>query len=303
MKTETTINDFRTAPTSNYLGETPVWSVAEQCLYWINCEKEAELHRWSPETNEHCVWPMPERIGGVALKRGGGAVVFLATGLYDFDCASGKLALRIASPLPPHVKLHECATDRQGRLWVGAYDHSFTPENRNPAGGSYFRLESRADGEQLIPEIKGINVANGLAFSPDGKTLYAADSPTRQVHAYDVDLVSGHLSGRREFLTLPAGVGFLDGATVDADGGYWLALMYGNALHRYLPDGTLDHVIKLPFCSPTKAVFGGANLDTLYITTTQMTIGPNKPEGFELNGPVYALKTDFKGLEDTPLND
>lgn len=297
MNIETTLDDFRTTPVSNYLGETPVWSVAEQSLYWINCEKEAELHRWSPETNEHKVWPMPERIGGVALKRGGGAVVFLVSGLYDLDLASGELALRVASPLPPHVKLHECATDRQGRLWVGAYDHSFTPENRNPAGGSYFRLE----GDRLIPEIPKINVANGLAFSPDGKTIYVGDSPSRQIFAYDLDPASGSLSGRREFLAIPPGGGFFDGATVDADGGYWLSMMYGNALHRYLPDGTLDQVIKLPFSSPTKAVFGGPNLDTLFITTTTMTIGPNNPPGLELNGPVYVLKTKFKGLEDTPL--
>ena len=298
MKTDTPpLNEFHVAPVSNYLGETPVWSVAEQSLYWINCEHEAELHRWSPETNAHNVWPMPERIGGVALKRGGGAVVFLGSGLYDVDLASGELTLRAASPLPPHVKLHECATDRQGRLWVGAYDHNFTVTNRNPRGAAYLRL----DGDTLIPEITGINIANGLAFSPDGKTIYVADSPSRQIFTYDLAPASGQLSGRRDFLTISPEFGFLDGATVDAEGGYWLSMMYGSALHRYLPDGTLDHVIKLPFSSPTKAVFGGPDLDTLFITTTQMRTGATTPAGFELNGPVYALKTRFKGLEDTPM--
>lgn len=298
MTSETTPNDFQSIPVNNWLGETPVWSVAEQSLYWINCEQEAELHRWSEVTGEHKVWPMPARIGGVVLKQGGGALVVLASGLYDFDGESGELKLRVASPLPPHVKLHECVTDRQGRLWVGAYDHSFSPDNRNPGGASYFRLE---DGNKLVPEINGINVANGLAFSPDGKTIYAGDSPSRQVLAYDVDPASGSLSNRRVFLDVPPGIGFFDGATVDAEGGYWLTLMYGNALHRYLPDGTLDQVIELPFSSPTKAVFGGADLDTLFITTTKLTVGSNLPPGFDLNGPVYTLKTRFKGLEDTPL--
>jgi len=100
---------------------------------------------------------------------------------------------------------------------------------------------------------------------------------------------------------MPPEVGFLDGATVDAEGGYWLAVMYGSALHRYLPDGTLDYVIKLPFSSPTKAVFGGPDLDTLFITTTQMRVGATTPRGFKHNGPVYALKTHFKGMEDTPM--
>ncbi len=297
MKAKTTLNDFYTLPASNHLGETPLWSVAEQCLYWINCEKKAELHRWWPKTDERQVWPMPERIGGVALKQGGGAVVVLASGIYDFDSVSGKLDFRVASSLPNHVKLHECATDRQGRLWVGGYDHNFTPANRNPQGASYFRL----DGDKLIPEITGINIANGLAFSPDGKTIYAGDSPSRQVFACDLDPVNGSLLNQREFLTLPPGIGFLDGATVDAEGGYWLSIMYGSALHRYLPDGTLDQIVELPFSSPTKAIFGGPDLDTLFITTTQMQIGPNTPAGFELNGPVYALKTRFKGIEDTPM--
>jgi len=299
MTQEMTPDNLRSIPVANHLGETPIWSTTEQCLYWINCEQESELHRWSQKTDERNTWPMPERIGGVVLKRDGGAVVVLASGLYDFDFTSGKLALRVASPLPAHVKLHECTTDRQGRLWVGAYDHSFSAQNRNPAGASYFRL----DGDQLIPEINGINVANGLAFSPDGKTLYAADSPSRKIFAYDLDPASGNLSNGREFLTLPPGVGFIDGATVDADHGYWLSLMYGNALHRYLPDGTLDQVVKLPFCSPTKAVFGGADLDTLFVTTTQMRVGADTPPGFDLNGPVYYFKTGFKGLEDVPLRD
>lgn len=297
MSSETTPNDFQSIPVSNWLGETPVWSVAEQALYWINCEQEAELHRWIQPTGERKVWPMPSRIGGVLLKRGGGVVVVLADGVYDFDLATGKLAQLAASPLPPHVKLHECMTDRQGRLWVGGYDHSFGPDNRNPGGAWYLRL----DGDQLVPVIDGINVANGLAFSPDGKTIYAGDSPTRQVFACDLDPATGNVSNRRVFLDVPPGIGFFDGATVDAEGGYWLTLMYGSALHRYLPDGTLDRIVKLPFSSPTKVVFGGRDLDTLFIPTTQMTVGPNLPPGFDQNGPVYFFRPGVKGLEDTPL--
>lgn len=299
MTQEMTPAELHSIPVANYLGETPVWSAAEQCLYWINCETESALWRWSPQSNELNTWPMPERIGGVVLKRGGGAVVVLASGLYDFDVVSGQLALRVASPLPAHVKLHECTTDRQGRLWVGAYDHSFNAQNRNPAGASYFRL----DGDKLIPEIDGINVANGLAFSPDGKTMYAADSPSRKIFAYDLDPTTGKLANGRDFLNLPPGIGFIDGATVDTDGGYWLSLMYGNALHRYLPDGRLDRVVKLPFCNPTKAIFGGTDFDTLFVTTTQMRVGADTPPGFELNGPVYYFQTAFKGLEDVPLRD
>ena len=183
---------------------------------------------------------------------------------------------------------------------MGAYDHRMNADgSRNPAGGAYFRL----DGNVLTPVINGVTVANGLAFSPDGRTIYVADSMTRRVDAYDVDLETGAVSGKRAFIDLPQGIGFLDGATVDADGGYWLALMYGNALQRYHLDGSLDITLKLPFSSPTKPVFGGANLDTLFITTTKMRVGKETPPGFELNGGVFSCQPGFKGIADTPLVD
>jgi sugar lactone lactonase YvrE len=282
----------------NWLGESIVWSVEEQAFWWVNCEKPAELHRWSPGRGGYAVWPMPERIGGVVFKQGGGALVALAGGVYDFTpkIDTVDLKLRAPSPGPAHVKLHETGTDRQGRFWVGAYDHSFTQENRNPRGGSYFRL----DGDRLNPVINGINVANGLAFSPDGRTLYAADSPSRIVRAYDLDPATGDVANPRDFINLEEGAGFLDGATVDAEGGYWLTMMSGNALRRYLPNGTLDLIVRLPFSNPTKLAFGGPGLDVLYITTTQMTAGPPLP-GHELNGGVFACRVGFKGAPEVPF--
>src|SRR5579863_3593124 len=109
----------------NYLGETPIWSVAEQLLYWVNCEHPPELHCWSPATGKHSMWPMPQRIGGFVPKAGGGLLVALADGLYDFVPESGSLTMRVKSPLPAHVKLHESHCDRQGRFWIGGYDHDF----------------------------------------------------------------------------------------------------------------------------------------------------------------------------------
>ena len=158
----------------NYLGETPIWSPAEQMLYWVNCEKPSEIHRWSPSAGQHDIWPMPKRVGGYVPKAGGGLLVVLADGLYDFDTASGALNLRAASPLPEHVALHECHCDRQGRFWVGSFDHHY-PADRDSAGGFWFRL----DGDVLTPVIDQITVANGLAFSPDGRTMYGVNSRAR----------------------------------------------------------------------------------------------------------------------------
>ena len=273
---------------ANYLGETPLWNSGEQALYWINCENPPQVHRWDPQTEAHAIWPMPQRVGGIAFQPSGKLVVVLSDGIYDFDKDTGELALRVRSPLPSHVSLHECQCDRQGRLWVGSYDHNFSRENRDAGDGSIFRL----DGDTLVREIGDINVANGMAFSPDGVIMYVSDSPTRTVEAYDLDPITGKLSNGRPFLQLQDGEGFVDGATVDAEGGYWLAAVGAGALRRYLPDGRLDRVIQLPVSNPTKPAFGGAALDTLYVTTTRLNIGA----GSEANGGIYAHRPGVCGI-------
>lgn len=291
------MTDFQIAvDADNHLGESPIWSAEEQRLYWVNCEHPAQLHRWSPDTGAHDVWPMPQRCGGFVPKAGGGLLVVLADGIYDFDPGDGSLTLRVRIDIAPQVKLHECHCDRQGRFWVGSYDHDF-PADRNAKGGSYFRL----DGDRLTSVIDGIAVANGLAFSPDGHTLYASDSASRNVHAYTLDPVTGTLSDKRLFIALtPDDVGFIDGATVDCDGGYWLAMVGGAELRRYLPDGTLERRVALPFSNPTKPTFGGRDLATLYVTSTKLAINADHPF-YDANGPVYAFQPGETGVAEVPL--
>ena len=279
----------------NHLGETPIWSAAEQALWWINCEEPPELHRWHPASGEHRVWPMPRRIGGFVPKASGGLLVALADGLYDFDPTSGGLAFRVPSPFPAHVHLHECHCDRQGRFWIGGYDTRFIA-TRDSADAGYCRL----DGDRLTIVVTGVHVSNGLAFSPDGRTMYAVTSPTRQVDAFDLDPGSGALSNRRPFVSLGDGEGYADGATVDSEGGYWMANVAAGALRRYRPDGTLDRTIALPFSNPTKPAFGGADLATLFVTSTQMAMPPVTPPTAP-NGPVYALDPGFHGVPETPF--
>lgn len=278
-----------------YLGETPIWSVAEQCLYWINCEHPPQISRWNPATGERRDWPMPERIGGLVLKAGGGAIVTLADGLYDFDIETGELALRVASPLPAHVALHECQCDRDGRLWVGAINTRARQPDEPPGGGKLFRL----DGDRLVPQVDGISCANGLAFSPDGETLYLTDSRTQRVDAWTLDRASGDLSDRRTFLQLSPGEGFVDGATVDADGNYWATLVYAGAIRCYAPDGTLLRTIDLPFENPTKVAIGGPDMRRMFVTTTRLVPQGGAPgPGAAMHGGIYAIDLPQTGLPD-----
>ena len=276
----------------NHLGESPMWSARDQALWWVNCELPPELHRWHPESGAHDIWPMPQRIGGFVHKAGGGLLLALADGIFDFDMESEALTLRAPSPLPPHVKLHECGCDRQGRFWVGSFDHHF-PADRDAAGGAWFRL----DGNALTRVIEGVSVSNGLAFSPDGRTLYCANTPSRCVEAFDIDPETGTLSNRRIFLSLAPGDGHIDGATVDTEGGYWLAVVATGTVRRYLPDGRLDRTIALPCSNPTKPAFGGADMKTLFATSTKMVIKSDSA-GAELNGALFAVQAGFIGIDE-----
>ena len=282
----------RVLDADNHLGETPVWSVTEQALYWINCEQPPQIHRWSPGTGQHDVWAMPRRVGGLMPKARGGLLVALADGLYDFELASGALTLRVAAPLPAHVALHETGCDRQGRFWVGSFDHHY-PADRTTADGFWFRL----DGDRLTPVVDQITIANSLAFSPDGRTMYGVNTRANAVEQFDVDVATGALSNRRTFVTVPREEGFCDGATVDSAGGYWLAVVSGSQLRRYRPDGSLDRVIPLPFSNPTKPVFGGPDLATLFVTSTRLAINPTAP-GNSHNGGLFALVPGQRGLAD-----
>ena len=140
----------------NHTGETPVWSVHENALYWIDCHGPPPcIQRWDAASGEVTRWEMPERCGGIVLKQRGGAFVTLASGLFDFDFATGELSKRVASPLPDHVALHESALDPTGRFWVGAIDSRVGPGNMHPGGAKLFRL----DGETLTPVIDGMSCA------------------------------------------------------------------------------------------------------------------------------------------------
>jgi sugar lactone lactonase YvrE len=205
------------------------------------------------------------------------------------------LSFRVPSPFPEHVNLHECHCDRQGRFWIGGYDKRY-PADRGAADAGYCRL----DGDRLTLVVGGVHVANGLAFSPDGRTTYAVTTPTKQVEAFDLDPATGALSNRRPFVILGPDEGFADGATVDGEGGYWLANVGAGALRRYRPDGTLDRIVPLPFSNPTKPAFGGPDLKTLYVTTTQMTMSAGAAPGAP-NGPIYALEPGETGVAEVPF--
>lgn len=270
------------------LGESPVWSVAEQALYWVDVRAPA-IHRFDPISEIHRVWSVPEQIGSIGLASDARLIAALRTGFFYFDTKTGGLK-PILDPEPdlPVNRLNDGKMDPAGRFWCG----SMSDPDRAPVGTLY-RLDP--DGSCTATET-GITIPNALCWSPDGKTMYFADSVERMIRAYDFDPATGGMSHRRDFVTVPEADGVPDGATVDAEGHLWSAHMRGARVTRYTPDGRIDRVIELPCGNITSCGFGGKNLDVLYITTARQRLTDEELATQPLAGSLFAVKTGVSGV-------
>jgi sugar lactone lactonase YvrE len=241
------------------LGEGPLWDVAGQRLYWIDSYGRA-IHSADAAGGDRKRWSVPEPIGSMALREKGGAVLALRDGFYAFDFATGEAA-RIAETQPGELRprLNDGKVDRQGRFIAGSMDF----QEQEPVG-KLFRLDPDLSVHTLDTDII---CSNGPCFSPDGGTLYFADSFRRTIYAYDYDQASGSVRSRRVFTTFERLRGFPDGATVDAEGHVWSVEVYSGRLIRFDPSGVVDRIVGLPVNSATSLTFGGADLDIAYVTS------------------------------------
>jgi sugar lactone lactonase YvrE len=162
----------------------------------------------------------------------------------------------------PGVRLNEGGCDPDGRFYCGsmAYDE-------RPGAGVLYRLA--LDGT-VTPVLRDVTISNGLAWSPDGGTAYYVDTPTHRIDAFSY--VDGSLRDRRPVVHIPADVGSPDGLTVDAAGRLWVALWGGAAVHCYEPDGRLVERLRVPATNVTACTFGGPDLGTLFVTTSQQNV-------------------------------
>ena len=272
----------------NTLGEGPLWDVAEQRLYWIDSMKGL-IFRATAEGQELEQWTLPSNIGSLALRRQGGAVVALESGLNLFDFKTGKAEV-IANPEDgkDHVRLNDGKVDSRGRFIVGSLDMAmFGPNRPAQARGRLYRLDPDLSLHVLDT---GIGCANGPCWSPDGKVFYFADTFAGTISAYDWDAGTGTPSNKRIFTEDAKPPGVPDGATVDSEGYYWNAFNGTGAGHgdvrRFAPDGTLDRRIELPSLKVTSLIFGGPELDILYVTSMSMA---GFPEDRACDGSLFAI--------------
>jgi sugar lactone lactonase YvrE len=290
--------DFQPLPgvPPSVLGESPLWHPREQVLYWCDIPGRA-LHRFDPATTRHDHWPVASEPSCIAPLHEGGLLVAMRDGLWRFDTRCGERTVRLAAPPydPAAQRFNDGKADPLGRLWVGTIDDA-----RRPDAALYRHAHGRID-----RMAEGITVSNGLAFSPDGATLYWSDTKAHTVFALDFDLAQGTLGPRRVFAAFaPRGPGQdladyggrPDGAAMDSEGGYWSALFEGQRLLRLAPDGRQLAEIRLPVRCPTMPCFGGPDLRTLYVTTARENRPAEELAAQPWAGCVLQARVDVAGL-------
>lgn len=242
------------------LGEGPLWDPQDRVLYWVD-SNGCRIRRLDPASGDVRNWPVSEQIGSMALRESGGAVIALKSGFHFFDFESGT-ATPVIDPEQGEgrTRFNDGKVDRQGRFLAGSMDMP----GMNAFRGSLYRLDPDL---KLTRLRENVGVSNGPCFSPDGNTFYFADSPRKMIWAYDYDGATGDLSNMRTFIDLEPLDAIPDGATVDADGCLWSALVSRGRIGCFSPDGELVRTIEMPTDHPSSVMFGGPGLDVLYVTS------------------------------------
>jgi sugar lactone lactonase YvrE len=260
-----------------YHAEGPVWSRRWGGLRWVDM-LAGDVLALAPDGTVG-----RRNVGSIAAavrpRRGGGAVIAVERG-FTLEEPDGTL-----SPLPDvwahdKARMNEGGCDPDGRFYCGsmAYDAS-------TGAAALYRLD--VDGT-VHRVLDGVTISNGLEWSPDGSLAYYVDTPTHRIDVFDHDAERG-LTGRRPFVRFPDD-GNPDGLTVDAEGGVWVALFGGGAVHRYTPEGRLDAVVELPTPQVTACTLGGPRLDRLFITTS----AENRP-GDAVAGSLFTVDVGVPG--------
>jgi sugar lactone lactonase YvrE len=269
------------------LGECPLWDERRQCLWWIDIRAPALrcLHAASGEVQS---WVLPELVGSIALASDDRLLVALGCRLALFNPAQGtwQTLAQLAFD-EPDMRFNDGRCDRQGRFWFGTMNNI----TRGPVGRLY-----RFDTVQgLIEVAQGLSIPNSLAFSPDGRQMVLADSLRFAIEVAPYDPRRG-LPGRFEVLAATPSPAFPDGSAIDAEGFLWNAEFHGSRVVRYAPDGHVDRVLAMPTRRPTCCAFGGADLRTLYVTTTSQQMTEAQIQAEPLAGALLALPVDVPGL-------
>ena len=277
------------------VGESPVWRAAEQALYWVDIPAQT-LYRWDAQSTQTSHWQAPEMLACIApAGTDGDWIAGMQTGVFKLKLqADGTLRSALMSPVvhsQPGMRFNDGRCDRQGRFLAGTMVMDMALAS---SAGQVVRVDPAG---QMTSLLNGLITPNGMAFSPDGKTMYLSDShpAVQRVWAFDYDTATGTPSNQRVFVDMNFYPGRPDGAAVDADGCYWICGNDAGLVHRFTPAGQLDYSLALPVKKPAMCAFGGAGLDTLFVTSIRPA-GDVDLSDQPLAGSVFALRPGVRGL-------
>jgi len=278
-------------PAAAKLGEGTFWDHAAQVLWWIDIFGRT-IHRYDPASGEQVSYTTPEDPGCLAPRAGGGLVISMTSGFHFFDPARGAFE-PIVDPEAnvEATRFNDGRTDRQGRFWSGTMVIDAKAEPRKIA--ALYRLDADLSCHRVV---EGVGCSNGLAWSPDSRTMYFADSHTPLIRAFDFDPGTGDVQNPRTFVDLSDIEGIADGATVDEHGCYWVTIPFQGKVMRFDPEGKLMTTYVVPCDIPTCCEFGGRDLDILYVTTAALNRTPEELKDQPLAGGLFAIDARVRGL-------
>lgn len=269
------------------LGECPRWDDRENYLYWVDINA-FQLHRFDPRSGKDQYLQFDEEIGCFSLRQNGGFLLAMRTGFYTVDGWNTDRSF-IADPEVGMEKnrFNDGRADAMGRMFAGSV---YPPKDHG--GASIYSLNPGGEVKKWVVDLL---TANGIAFSPNFRTFYYADTPSHAIQQCDYDVESGVVSNCRVFHQFPLGNGRPDGASVDREGCYWTALYEGGRVVRLSPAGEILEEILVPARCPTMVAFGDEDLKTLYITS----VGGRPEEElrqYPNSGSIFRVRVDVPGL-------
>jgi L-arabinonolactonase len=285
----------------NLLGETPLWCAQSGTLYWVDVLQPGRVFHWSTNSDAVDFWEFDDLVTGVNLLASGGLLVHGRQELWRFDPVrrQSQPLYRLPSAELP-LRFNDGHCDRAGRLWIGSmYNNIAADGSPRPVAESVGQL-IMFDGAVSRAFDERLGCPNGLCFSPDEGTLYAADSCDGWFYAYRFDGVAARIDERRPWCRLE-GLGIPDGAAVDRDGYLWNARWGAGAVVRLSPEGKLDRVLRLPASQPTACCFGDPDRRTLYVTSARYGLSPQQLRLEPTAGGVFSVRVEVPGLDCTPF--
>lgn len=292
-------------PDTYLLGESPFWQPQEQTLYWVDIPGKKIL-RANVFLGTVQTWDMPSEPGCIAPALNGGLVVALRHGVFRAPQWGGELIPLVTLPYDAEVvRANDGKCDALGRFWVGTID-----ETKASRAAALFSVDCRHSPPIVTRHAQDALTGNGLAWGLDSQTLYWADTPEHTIYAWDYDLHDNVAARRRVFKRFaPRQDGWTyqdtsyqgrpDGAAVDAQGNYYVAMFEGRRICKFAPDGRLLSEMATPAQCPTMPCFGGEDLKTLYVTTASYNRSATELVDFPQSGAVFSTRVDVPGL---PVN-